>query len=107
MHAHHCLPAFPDSASFLSSSEIKPLSPAVQGKGYPDVATRVFARKLAFDLQLPTFVLVDCDPHGVDIMLTYRFGSRVHPVAGAIKPHSSAVIARPCSCSRTSSFQAV
>lgn len=45
------------------------------GKGYPDVSTRLFLHKLAKDLGIPVFGLSDGDPHGVDIMSTYRFGS--------------------------------
>lgn len=48
----------------------------VCGKGYPDVATRRFLRRLADAApQLPIFALVDCDPHGLEILLTYCFGS--------------------------------
>lgn len=50
---------------------------AQQGKGYPDVTTRRFVRKLWDDLKLPPLALVDADPHGVSIMAVYRFGSQV------------------------------
>ncbi|KAG9443487.1 hypothetical protein H6P81_014827 [Aristolochia fimbriata] len=45
------------------------------GRGYPDVATRRFLRLLVENLMLPVYCLVDCDPHGFDILATYRFGS--------------------------------
>ncbi|XP_068669475.1 meiotic recombination protein SPO11-1 [Aristolochia californica] len=45
------------------------------GRGYPDVATRRFLRLLVENLMLPAYCLVDCDPHGFDILATYRFGS--------------------------------
>ncbi|KAI0508931.1 Spo11/DNA topoisomerase VI subunit A [Xylaria bambusicola] len=49
----------------------------VTAKGYPDLSTRQFLHKLqtSFPL-LPMFGLVDFDPHGVHIMLTYKNGSR-------------------------------
>ncbi|KAG7207529.1 hypothetical protein KM043_009160 [Ampulex compressa] len=47
----------------------------ITGKGYPDVATRMLVKFLAEEMELPVYVLVDADPFGVDIMLTYRFGS--------------------------------
>ncbi|XP_020553942.1 meiotic recombination protein SPO11-1 isoform X2 [Sesamum indicum] len=47
----------------------------VTGKGYPDVPTRRFLRLLIETLRLPVYCLVDCDPYGIDILTTYRFGS--------------------------------
>ncbi|KAI0110527.1 DNA topoisomerase IV, alpha subunit [Hypoxylon sp. NC0597] len=49
----------------------------VTGKGYPDLITRQFLHKLhsAFP-QVPINALVDFDPSGIDIMLTYKRGSR-------------------------------
>ncbi|MCO5600483.1 hypothetical protein L7F22_054596 [Adiantum nelumboides] len=47
----------------------------LSGKGYPDVATRSFLRLLKDKLHLPVFGLVDGDPYGLDILLTYTFGS--------------------------------
>ncbi|RAL37793.1 hypothetical protein DM860_000487 [Cuscuta australis] len=47
----------------------------LQGRGYPDVPTRRFLQLLTEKLCLPTYCLVDCDPYGVDILATYRFGS--------------------------------
>ncbi|ERN17750.1 hypothetical protein AMTRI_Chr10g2700 [Amborella trichopoda] len=47
----------------------------ITGRGYPDVPTRRFLRLLIDELSLPVYCLVDCDPFGFDILLTYRFGS--------------------------------
>ncbi|KAI0968737.1 Spo11/DNA topoisomerase VI subunit A [Xylaria arbuscula] len=49
----------------------------VTAKGYPDLSTRQFLHKLhtAFPM-LPMYGLVDYDPHGVKIILTYKNGSR-------------------------------
>lgn len=41
-----------------------------QGKGYPDKATLDFLR--GFPESLPVFVLVDYDPHGLEIFWQYR-----------------------------------
>ncbi|XP_024377836.1 meiotic recombination protein SPO11-1 [Physcomitrium patens] len=45
------------------------------GKGYPDVATRSFLRRLVDQLHLPVYGLMDGDPYGLDILSIYRFGS--------------------------------
>ena len=47
----------------------------ITGKGVPDLATRQLVYKLNTDLQLPVFLLTDCDPYGVEIALVYKFGS--------------------------------
>ncbi|XP_020534597.1 meiotic recombination protein SPO11-1 isoform X3 [Jatropha curcas] len=47
----------------------------ITGRGYPDIPTRRFLRLLLEKLCLPVYCLVDCDPYGVDILTTYRFGS--------------------------------
>lgn len=52
-----------------------------QGKGYPDINTRYLLNQLWLHLRLPTYVLCDADPHGIQIMLTYRFGSVALPMA--------------------------
>nr|SVE94376.1 EOG090X09ZG [Simocephalus serrulatus] len=48
----------------------------ITGKGYPDVNTRRFLRRLWDELQLPLLALVDADPHGISILTVYRFGSQ-------------------------------
>ncbi|KAK6111254.1 Type IIB DNA topoisomerase family protein [Brugia pahangi] len=44
----------------------------VTGRGYPDIATRILLNKLS-NLQL--FGLLDCDPHGIEIAMTYKYGN--------------------------------
>lgn len=46
-----------------------------QGKGYPDVSTRRLIKRFLSEREIPAFILVDSDPHGIEIMFTYRFGS--------------------------------
>lgn len=49
----------------------------ITAKGYPDLSTRQFLHKLhaAFSA-VPIFGLVDFDPDGIKILLTYKNGSR-------------------------------
>ncbi|CAN9515381.1 unnamed protein product [Ophioblennius macclurei] len=53
------------------------LSPCIiiTGKGVPDVNSRLMVRKLWDSLHIPTFALVDADPHGIEIMCIYKYGS--------------------------------
>ncbi|KAL5015911.1 hypothetical protein ScPMuIL_005500 [Solemya velum] len=46
------------------------------GKGFPDINTRMLVRKLWESFQMPVLVLVDADPHGIEIMTVYKYGSR-------------------------------
>ncbi|KAL1283066.1 Meiotic recombination protein [Trichinella pseudospiralis] len=46
----------------------------ITAKGYPDFPTRLFLRKLYEDLKLPMFALMDADPCGIEIFLTYKYG---------------------------------
>ncbi|KAI8944118.1 Spo11/DNA topoisomerase VI subunit A [Xylaria longipes] len=49
----------------------------ITAKGYPDLSTRQFLHKLhTASPTLPMYGLVDFDPDGVKIMLTYKHGSR-------------------------------
>ncbi|KAJ7163551.1 topoisomerase acting in meiosis [Mycena crocata] len=50
----------------------------ITGKGYPDVATRQLVTSLAEGLpkRIPILGLVDGDPYGLDILATYKYGSR-------------------------------
>jgi meiotic recombination protein SPO11 len=48
----------------------------VCGRGYPDVGTRMLVRALANSCSAPQLALVDGDPHGVEILLTYTVGSK-------------------------------
>ncbi|XP_061650661.1 meiotic recombination protein SPO11 isoform X3 [Phyllopteryx taeniolatus] len=45
------------------------------GKGFPDVNSRLMVRKLWDVLHVPVFTLVDADPHGIEIMCIYKYGS--------------------------------
>ncbi|KPI93931.1 Meiotic recombination protein SPO11 [Papilio xuthus] len=45
------------------------------GKGYPDVCTRQLLCRLVNELRLKALALVDADPHGYEIFLTYKYGS--------------------------------
>ncbi|KAL6530184.1 DNA topoisomerase 6 subunit A [Orobanche hederae] len=47
----------------------------VHGSGFPDIYTRLFLRRISYDLKLPIAALVDCDPHGVDIARCFKYGS--------------------------------
>ncbi|XP_072489561.1 meiotic recombination protein SPO11 isoform X2 [Notamacropus eugenii] len=53
------------------------LSPCiiVTGKGVPDLNTRLLIKKLWDTFYLPIFTLVDADPHGIEIMCIYKYGS--------------------------------
>lgn len=50
------------------------------GKGYPDINTRYLLNQMWRHLGVPIYVLCDADPHGLQIMLTYRFGSVALPM---------------------------
>ena len=45
-------------------------------KGYPDLSSRILCNKISTELNIPVATLVDSDPDGVKIMLTYKVGSR-------------------------------
>ncbi|XP_004717198.1 meiotic recombination protein SPO11 isoform X1 [Echinops telfairi] len=47
----------------------------VTGKGVPDLNTRLLVKKLWDLFHLPLFTLVDADPHGIEIMCIYKYGS--------------------------------
>ncbi|KAL5336329.1 Spo11/DNA topoisomerase VI subunit A [Aspergillus crustosus] len=54
----------------------------ITGKGYPDIRTRAFLRKV-YENILPSepphfYALVDGDPDGMSIMSTYKYGSMAH-----------------------------
>jgi len=49
----------------------------ITGKGQPDVATRLFLRKLRDQLKgIPILALVDSDPYGLKILSVYMSGSK-------------------------------
>lgn len=53
-----------------------------QGKGYPDMNTRFLLKQIWLKYRLPMYILTDADPHGIEIMLTYRHGSLVSILSG-------------------------
>ncbi|KAK9781183.1 putative Spo11/DNA topoisomerase VI subunit A [Seiridium cardinale] len=59
----------------LSSTEM--LTDLVQGKGFPDLATRQFLYAIHVQYpHIPIHALVDFDPAGIGIMRTYQHGSQ-------------------------------
>ena len=48
----------------------------ITGKGQPDVATRLFLRKIKDQLKIPVLALVDSDPYGLKILTVYCSGSK-------------------------------
>ena len=48
----------------------------ITAKGQPDVATRLFLKKLKETLQIPILGLVDSDPYGLKILSVYMSGSK-------------------------------
>uniref|UniRef100_A0A670XVR3 DNA topoisomerase (ATP-hydrolyzing) n=1 Tax=Pseudonaja textilis TaxID=8673 RepID=A0A670XVR3_PSETE len=53
------------------------MSPSIiiTGKGVPDINTRLLVRKLWDTCHVPIFALMDADPHGIEIMSIYKYGS--------------------------------
>uniref|UniRef100_K3XBK4 Topoisomerase 6 subunit A/Spo11 TOPRIM domain-containing protein n=1 Tax=Globisporangium ultimum (strain ATCC 200006 / CBS 805.95 / DAOM BR144) TaxID=431595 RepID=K3XBK4_GLOUD len=52
----------------------------VTGRGFPDLATRVFVSFLSRSLNIPVIGLSDCNPFGASIILTYKLGSARMPL---------------------------
>ena len=48
----------------------------VTASGQPDMATRMFIKKLHEDLHLPILGFLDADPYGLDILRVYSIGSK-------------------------------
>lgn len=48
----------------------------ITAKGQPDVATRLFLKKLKSTLNVPVIGLVDSDPYGLKILSVYMSGSK-------------------------------
>jgi meiotic recombination protein SPO11 len=48
----------------------------ITAKGQPDVATRLFLKKLKMTLNIPVLGLVDSDPYGLKILSVYMSGSK-------------------------------
>ncbi|CAE6427164.1 unnamed protein product [Rhizoctonia solani] len=51
----------------------------ITGKGYPDLATRQLVSVFSNELpeRIPILCLVDADPHGMEILSVYKFGSKI------------------------------
>uniref|UniRef100_A0ACB8F603 Endodeoxyribonuclease n=2 Tax=Sphaerodactylus townsendi TaxID=933632 RepID=A0ACB8F603_9SAUR len=47
----------------------------ITGKGVPDLNTRLLVKKLWDSCHVPVFALMDADPHGIEIMCIYKYGS--------------------------------
>ncbi|XP_067033456.1 meiotic recombination protein SPO11-like [Acropora muricata] len=62
----------------LDDNVLQKLHPCIviTGKGFPDVNTRMMVHRLWCTLQIPVLGLVDADPHGVEILSVYKFGSK-------------------------------
>ena len=72
---------FPPTRPLPALAFPRPLSPTaravvITAKGQPDVATRLFLRKLKTELRLPVLGLVDADPYGLKILSVYMSGSK-------------------------------
>ncbi|RAW39228.1 hypothetical protein PC110_g4558 [Phytophthora cactorum] len=52
----------------------------ITGRGFPDLATRIFVSLLSNALGIPVLGLCDCNPFGLSIMLTYKLGSARMPL---------------------------
>ncbi|MHA2334951.1 MAG: hypothetical protein ACXAEU_23180, partial [Candidatus Hodarchaeales archaeon] len=48
----------------------------ITASGQPDLATRMFVKKIREDLELPILGLMDADPYGLDILRVYTIGSK-------------------------------
>ncbi|GAQ77576.1 Topoisomerase 6 subunit A homolog 3 [Klebsormidium nitens] len=48
----------------------------ITAKGQPDVATRLFLKKMKSELKIPVLGLVDSDPYGLKILSVYMSGSK-------------------------------
>ncbi|XP_073257853.1 meiotic recombination protein SPO11-like [Porites lutea] len=62
----------------LDGNVLQKLYPCIviTAKGFPDVNTRMMIRLLWCTLQIPILALVDADPHGIEILSVYKFGSK-------------------------------
>ncbi len=52
----------------------------ITGKGFPDLATRAMVHQVSARFRLPVYGLADCNPFGLALLLTYKFGSAVSEV---------------------------
>ncbi|XP_037076909.1 meiotic recombination protein SPO11-like [Pollicipes pollicipes] len=74
----------------LDSRLLRHLPPGIviTGKGFPDLNTRLLLRLLTTQLQVPALALLDADPHGLEILFVYKYGSlaRAHEAASLATP---------------------
>lgn len=47
----------------------------ITGKGYPDINTKAFLNFIWSKLKLPVLALTDADPHGIEILCSYKYGN--------------------------------
>lgn len=61
----------------------------VTGRGYPDISTRAFLNFLWYKLSIPVLAVTDADPHGLEIVCSYKFGcyKTAHESPGLALPH--------------------
>lgn len=55
----------------------------ITAKGQSDMSTRLFLNRIAAQFRIPIYGLFDADPYGIEIMLTYKFGSLVSVMGAA------------------------
>lgn len=48
----------------------------ITGKGEPDIATRMFLKRMSIQYTIPIIALMDSDPYGLEILITYKWGSK-------------------------------
>ncbi|KAL1644391.1 endodeoxyribonuclease [Diplodia intermedia] len=75
----HLIPSIEDGDAMQTKAE-RVLVVEKEGKGYPDLSTRIFLHRLSAvssmgNLTMPILALVDLDPDGLSIMCTYKYGS--------------------------------
>ncbi|CAI4231950.1 unnamed protein product [Auanema sp. JU1783] len=82
--------------------EVLPDALLVTGKGYPDICTRNFLKWVVATCNLDIFGLFDADPHGIEIMLTYKYGSISDKMEGkgAFIPTIKWIGMKPTDCLR-------
>lgn len=59
-----------DSSNFIKNYKVI----VITARGYPDVISRAFLNFLAKNLKIPILALTDADPHGIEILCSYKFG---------------------------------
>ncbi|PFX31488.1 Meiotic recombination protein SPO11 [Stylophora pistillata] len=73
---HRLHPCIVITVSTSTASSLERIPNKTKGKGFPDVNTRMMIRRLWYTLQIPILALVDADPHGIEILSVYKFGSK-------------------------------